>query len=118
MLTSRGLKLRTAAAVCLTLLTLVPVGLAASVRSVTTPGPVGVIALDGRQVAYGEGRSAQDCDRVRLWDLQTRRVTTFARTTHCVQTSTGSGISRQELSGNSGTAYTATSGSNQMVSQT
>ena len=82
---------------CIALLVLVPTGLAASVRSVTTPGPVVAVAMDGRRVAYANGASARDCDRVRLWNLQTGRVTTFGRTTPCVQTSTGSGVASVAL---------------------
>jgi outer membrane protein assembly factor BamB len=76
---------------------LVPAGVAASVRSVTAPGPVVAIAMNGRQLAYADGTSARDCDRVRLWNLQTGRVTTFGRTTPCVQTSTGRGIAAVAL---------------------
>ena len=70
----------------------VPLAGAASVRSVTTPGPVVALAFDARVVASAEGAWARDCDRVRLWNLQTRRVTKLGRTTPCVATSTGHGI--------------------------
>lgn len=70
----------------------VPLAGAASVRSVSTPGPVVALALDGRVVAFAEGRSTRDCDRVWLWDLRTRQVTKLGRTTPCVETSTGHGI--------------------------
>jgi hypothetical protein len=78
--------------IALVLLVLPAGGGAAPVRSVSTPGVVEALAMDGRVVAYADGRSARDCDRVRTWNLQTRRVTTFGRTTPCVQTSTGVGI--------------------------
>jgi hypothetical protein len=77
----------------------VPVALAASVRSVTTPGPVTAVALDARLVAFAEGPSAKDCDRVRIWNLQTRAVTKLGRTTPCVQTTTGTGIANLSLAG-------------------
>jgi hypothetical protein len=77
----------------------VPAAVAGSVRTVTTPGPVTAVALDARRVAYAEGRSAKDCDRVRIWNLQTRRVTKLGRTTPCVQTSTGSGIASLATAG-------------------
>jgi hypothetical protein len=70
----------------------VPLADAASVRSVSTPGPVVALALDGRVAAFAEGVSNRDCDRVWLWNLQTRRVTKLGRTTPCVETSTGHGI--------------------------
>jgi hypothetical protein len=76
----------------LVLLVLPAGGGAVSIRSVTTPGLIEALALDGREVAYADGLSANDCDRVRIWNLQTRRVTTLGRTTSCEQTSTGVGI--------------------------
>ena len=78
-------------------LVLAPGSAATTVRSVTTPGPVVALAMDGRRVAYADGRSARDCDRVRVWNLQTRAVTTFRRPTACVQTSTGAGIAALAL---------------------
>ena len=78
-------------------LVLAPGGAATAVRSVTTAGPVVALAMDGRRVAYADGRSAGDCDRVRIWNLQTRAVTTFKRPTSCVQTSTGAGIAALAL---------------------
>jgi hypothetical protein len=83
---------RAIVALALVLLALPPAGGTASVRSVTTPGIVEALAMGGREVAYADGRSARDCDRVRIWNLQTRRVTTLGRTTSCEQTSTGVGI--------------------------
>ena len=80
-------------------LAFVPGGSATTVRSVTTAGPVVALAMDGRRVAYADGRSALDCDRVRIWSLQTRRVTTFRRPTSCVRTSTGAGIASLALAG-------------------
>ena len=91
--------MRAAVALALVLLVLPAAGGAASVRSVTTPGTVETLALDGRQVAFSDGPSARDCHRVRLWNLQTRRVTTFGRTTPCVETSTGVGIADVALAG-------------------
>ena len=77
----------------------VPAALAGAVRSVTTPGPVTAIALDARLVAFAEGRSAKDCDRVRIWNLQTRAVTKLGRTTPCERTSTGTGIATVSIAG-------------------
>lgn len=84
--------MRSLVALALVLLVLPVGGGAASVRSVTTPGVVEALAIDGRVVAYADGPSADDCDRIRLWNLQTRRVTKLGRTTPCVETSTGAGI--------------------------
>jgi hypothetical protein len=84
--------MRSLVALALALLALPAGGGAASVRSVTTPGPIEALALDGRTVAYADGPSAHDCDRIRIWNLQTRRVTKLGRTTPCVATSTGTGI--------------------------
>ena len=77
----------------------VPGGGATPVRSVTTGGSIVALAMDGRRVAYADGRSARDCDRVRVWNLQTRGVTTFRRPTSCVRTSTGTGIASLALAG-------------------
>lgn len=86
------------AAVLLVLLS-VPVAGAASVRSVTAPAPVLALAFDGSRVAYASGRSAGDCNRVRIWNLATRRVTALGRRTHCKQTSTGNAIASVSLAG-------------------
>jgi len=77
----------------------VPAGIAGSVRSVATPGPIVSIAYDAQRVAYAEGASADDCDRVWIWNLQTRGVTKLGRSTPCVQTSTGTGIASLALAG-------------------
>ena len=77
----------------------VPVAGAASVRSVTAPAPVLALAFDGSRVAYASGRSAGDCNRVRIWNLATRGVTTLGRRTHCEQTSTGNAIASLSLAG-------------------
>lgn len=76
-----------------------PVAGAASVRSVTAPAPVLALAFDGPRVAYASGRSAGDCNRVRIWNLSTRGVTTLGRRTHCEQTSTGNAIASLSLAG-------------------
>ena len=89
--------MRRLALLVLVLLSVSAGALAASIRSVTTPGPVVALAMDGREVAYADGPSARDCDRVRIWNLQTRRVTTLGRTTPCVQTSTGTAIAKVSL---------------------
>jgi len=84
--------MRAIVALAVALLVLPVARAAAPVRSVTTPGIVEAMAMGGREVAYADGRSARDCDRVRIWNLQTRRVTTLGRTTSCEETSTGVGI--------------------------
>jgi hypothetical protein len=89
--------MRSCALLLLLWVVLAPGAGAATVRSVTTAGPVVGLAMDGRRVAYADGRSAGDCDRVRIWNLQTRRVTTLPRPTSCVRTSTGSGIAALAL---------------------
>jgi outer membrane protein assembly factor BamB len=64
----------------------------ATARSVASPGPVEALAFDDGRIAYAAGRSAGDCDRVRIWTLSTRRVVRLGRSTPCVETSTGTGI--------------------------
>ena len=63
--------MRAVLGLALVLLVLPAGGSGAAVRSVTTPGVIEALALDGREVAYADGRSARDCDRVRIWNLQT-----------------------------------------------
>ena len=79
---------------------LVPAAAGAPTRTVTAPASVTALAFDAGRVAYASGRSASDCNRVQVWDLATRGVTTFPRPTTCVQTSTGSGISDLSIAGN------------------
>ena len=81
------------------LLVLVPTGGAASIRSVQTPAPVGTLELDGARIAYATGRSAQDCNRVFVWNLATRGVSKLGRRTHCEQTSTGNEIAAVSIAG-------------------
>ena len=71
----------------------------AASRSVTAPGPVTALALDGARVAYASARSSGDCDRVRIWNLRTGTVTRLGRTTQCVETSTGTGIAAVSIAG-------------------
>jgi hypothetical protein len=52
---------------------------AAAPRSVSAPAPVSAVAFDGSLVAFSVGFSADDCDRVRLWNLATRGVPTRLR---------------------------------------
>ena len=66
-------------------------------RTLTAPATVTALAADSRRVAYAAARSTSDCDRVRIWSLQTRRITTLGRRTSCEQTSTGSGIAALAL---------------------
>lgn len=79
-------------AVVLAALVLVPAAVAQAVRTVRADAPVVALALDGRRIVFAEGRSAHDCDRIRIWNLQTRGVTRLPRPTSCEQTSTGTGI--------------------------
>src|SRR5688500_4000103 len=88
-----GALLMRSATIALLSLLLLPAALAAPTRTVTAPAPVTALAFDAGRVAYASGRSAGDCNRVRLWNLSTRGVTQFPRPTSCVETSTGSGIS-------------------------
>jgi hypothetical protein len=78
----------------------VPVALAGSPRVVTAPAPVTALAMDGRVIAFATGRGRGDCDRVRLWNLTTRAVTTLGRATSCEVTSTGTGIAALSVAGN------------------
>ena len=88
------------ATIAILALLLVPAAVGAPTRTVTAPAPVTALAFDGGYVAYASGRSASDCNRVQVWNLATRGVTTFPRPTTCVQTSTGSGISGLAIAGN------------------
>lgn len=76
-----------------------PVAGAASVRTVTAPAPVLALAIDGSRIAFASGRSAGDCNRVRIWNLATGGVTRLGRRTHCEQTSTGNAIASLALAG-------------------
>jgi hypothetical protein len=69
-------------------------------RAVSVPGAVAALAVDGRVVAYAAGASGRDCDRVRLWNVATGRVTRLGRRTACEQTSTGSGVAQLAVAGN------------------
>jgi hypothetical protein len=68
-------------------------------RAVFAPSAVTTLALDGRMVAYAGGPSGRDCDRVRIWNLSTRRVAKLGRRTTCVTTSTGTGIAQLAVAG-------------------
>jgi hypothetical protein len=87
------------ATIALLSLLLIPAAVAAATRTVTAPAPVSALAFDAGRVAYASGRSAGDCNRVQVWNLSTRGVTTFPRPTSCVQTSTGSGVSGLAIAG-------------------
>jgi hypothetical protein len=87
------------ATIALLSLLLLPAAAAAPTRTVTTPAAVSALAFDAGRVAYASGRSANDCNRVQVWNLSTRGVTTFPRPTTCVQTSTGSGIADLAIAG-------------------
>jgi hypothetical protein len=52
---------------------------AAAPRSVSAPARVSAVAFDGSLVAFSVGFSADDCDRVRLWNLATRGVSKLGR---------------------------------------
>ena len=81
------------------LIVLVPAAGAASVRTVAAPAPVLALEHDASFVAYAVGRSAQDCNRVYVWNLTTRGVTKLGRRTHCIQTSTGNAIGSISVAG-------------------
>jgi hypothetical protein len=74
--------------------------IASAVAAITAPAPVQALALDTPLLAYASGRTARDCDRVRIWNRASRRTTTFGRTTSCERTSTGSGIAALSIAGN------------------
>ncbi|MDQ3822116.1 MAG: hypothetical protein M3321_02610 [Actinomycetota bacterium] len=57
------------------------------------------LAADGGRIAFAVGRSASDCDRVRIWTPATGRVVRLGRTTSCVTTSTGTGIASLAIAG-------------------
>jgi hypothetical protein len=74
--------------------------IAAAAATLTSPGPVHALALDTPLLAYASGRSAGDCDRIRIWSRATRRTVRLGRTTSCEQTSTGTGIAALSIAGN------------------
>ncbi len=73
-------------------------------RSVTSPGPVIGLARSGFSVAFTSGPSPGHCgDRVRLWNLASRRVVPLGRHTDAVcreRPVGGSGISSAAVAGN------------------
>lgn len=85
--------------VLVVVLAVVPSGGAASVRSVTAPAPVLALEADGARIAYATGRSARDCNRVFVWNLESRGVTKLGRRTHCERTSTGNAIAAVSIAG-------------------
>ena len=70
-----------------------------AVGAFTAPAPVRALALDAPLLAYATGRSAGDCDRVSIRNLDTGRVVRLGRTTSCEQTSTGTGIAAISIAG-------------------
>ncbi len=72
---------------------------AGSSRTVTAPAPLIAVAFDGDRIAFVSGFEANDCNRVRVWNLTTRGVTKLGRKTHCERTSTGNSIAQLSLSG-------------------
>ena len=76
-----------------------PAGGAASVRVGHRPGARTALELDGTFIAYAVGRSAQDCNRVFVWNLASRGVTKLGRKTNCEQTSTGNAIAAVSVAG-------------------
>jgi len=77
----------------------VPAATAAPPRAVSAPAAVTALALEGRLVAFASGRSDDDCDRIRIWNLNTRAVTALGRRTSCETTSTGTGVASLALAG-------------------
>ena len=90
--------MRFAALVALAL-TIPAVAAGATVRRVVAPGPVTALAFDGPRVAYAAGRSRYDCNRVRIWNLATSRVTALGRPFGCIETSTGTGVAAVSVAG-------------------
>lgn len=90
--------MRLAALVALAL-TIPAAAAGATVRRVTAPGPVTALAFDGPRVAYAAGRSRDDCNRVRIWNLATSRVTALGRPFGCIETSTGTGVAAVSVAG-------------------
>lgn len=80
-------------------LTLVPAGGAAVVRSVVAPAPVTALAADGTRIAYATGFSARDCNRVYVWNLVTGGVAKLGRKSHCERTSTGNAVAAVSVAG-------------------
>jgi hypothetical protein len=72
---------------------------AAATLTIQSPASVQAVAADGYRVAYAAGFSAADCNRIYVWNLRTRGLVKLGRRTHCVQTSTGNGISSVALAG-------------------
>lgn len=72
---------------------------AAAPRAVAAPARVTALAMDGRLVAYASDQSTLDCDRIRVWNLTTRGVTTLGRTMPCDEGSTGTGIAAVSIAG-------------------
>ena len=66
-------------------------------RSVTAPARVTALAFEGGRVAYATGFSANDCNRVYVWNLATRGVS--ARSQDPRQTSTGNAVESVSLVG-------------------
>ena len=77
----------------------IPAATAAPHRSVSAPAAVTALAFEGRLVAFASGRSGDDCDRIRMWNLETRSVAALGRRTSCERTSTGTGIASLALAG-------------------
>jgi hypothetical protein len=74
-------------------------GAAAVSPAVTAPAPVAGLAMDGANVAFATGTSPGDCDRVWVWNSATQKLTRLARTTNCIETSTGHGIAALSIAG-------------------
>ena len=74
--------------------------LAATIAAIAVPAPVQRVAFDAPLLAYATGRSAGDCDRVRVWTRATGRTVRLGRLTSCERTSTGTGIAALSLAGN------------------
>jgi hypothetical protein len=82
-------------------LALVVAGTALAAAPVRTraPGPIVALAADRHGVAFAVGRSAGDCDRVRIWRPATGGVSRLGRRSPCVETSTGHGVAALSLAG-------------------
>jgi hypothetical protein len=72
---------------------------AGSATRLIAPGPIGALAADQTRTAFTVVRSPGDCDRVRVWNLATGGISKLGRRTHCIETSTGHGVSSLALAG-------------------
>ena len=68
------------------------VAVVAATPSVTAPGNVTTLAMDGANVAFAVEKLPRDCDRIWLWNRTSGKLVRFPRPSSCISTSTGHGI--------------------------